>query len=340
MAYITIDRDNLLHNLNLLALKTASKKRLAIVLKDNAYGHGDTIIARLASSYGIEEAVCATVEEAKRVEKFFRRILILRGEPFPHPIFSFAVNSLDDLARCAPDSSVELKFDTGMHRNGIPPDSLSTALEMVKRKSLDLVGIMSHYADADMCGSEFYRQRRVFREIRSIVSLRGIAGVRFHSHNSAALLRCSSFDEDIARVGIASYGLAQMPSPFGSFDLRPVLSLYAEKVSSIHLHAGARIGYGGEYRLEEDATLSTYDIGYGSGWRRGDASNPYITPHGLRILGRVSMDFITLRSTDETVCIMDDARVASKHFGTISYEIVTSLHPAIERRVVKGNVNA
>ncbi len=44
MALIQIDRDSLFHNLEWFSKKVGSKERVAIVLKDNAYGHGLKII--------------------------------------------------------------------------------------------------------------------------------------------------------------------------------------------------------------------------------------------------------------------------------------------------------
>jgi len=57
MAFITINRHNFHHNLNQIALKTGSKEKIAIVLKDKAYGHGLVLMAKLASEFGIKHAV-------------------------------------------------------------------------------------------------------------------------------------------------------------------------------------------------------------------------------------------------------------------------------------------
>jgi alanine racemase len=81
-------------------------------------------------------------------------------------------------------------------------------------------------------------------------------------------------------------------------------------------------------------TVSTYDLGYGDGWTRGESGDPYITAENLPILGRVSMDFITLESTKAQLCIMNDAQKAAQHFGTISYEITTALSKDIKRITV------
>ncbi|RLA00152.1 MAG: alanine racemase, partial [Gammaproteobacteria bacterium] len=64
MAFITINKANFYHNLNQIALQTGSLEKIAIVFKDNAYGHGITLMAKLAAEYGVKQAVVRTLEEA------------------------------------------------------------------------------------------------------------------------------------------------------------------------------------------------------------------------------------------------------------------------------------
>jgi len=334
MAYIEIDKTNYFYNLNQLALKVGSKEQLAVVLKDNAYGHGLEIIAKLASEFGIKEAVVIDTKEADRIKKYFKNILILNDTPLPIDNFSYAVTSLQTLKECNSDSSIELKVDTGMHRNGIAMSELKEAIAIIKSRRLNLKGLMTHYRSADILSSEYFWQKKRFEQLRRDIISMGFKDIRFHSHNSAALLRCNSFDEDIARVGIATYGCIDMPQILSGIKLKPVMSLWAKRVNSRILRAGERVGYGGDFIADRDMIISTYDIGYGDGWFRGDSVNPYKTAEGLEILGRVSMDFITLEGDRDRVCIMQDANKASKHFGTISYEITTALSKDI-RRVVK-----
>jgi alanine racemase len=64
------------------------------------------------------------------------------------------------------------------------------------------------------------------------------------------------------------------------------------------------------------------------------ANNSFITADNLSILGRVSMDFITLESDKEEVCILNNAQDAAKQLGTISYEMTTILSVHIKRTIV------
>jgi len=333
MAYIKIDTQNLKHNINFLLNKSNSK--LAAVLKDNAYGHGLVEVAQIASKVGVKEAVVANYDEAIKIKNYFKHILILGGEitkDFSN--ISFAINDFKSLKSTPKGVKIELKVDTGMHRNGIAFEELRDALEIIKKQELNLIGVMSHFRSADELSSEYFWQKKRFEEVKKEVIKFGFKGVRFHSHNSAALLRCKSFDEDIARVGIALYGYSCLPNIFGDFGLKPVLSLWAKRVSTKFLKAGNRVGYGGDFVVLKDGYYSTYDLGYGDGWPRGDSKRAYVLPTKERIIGRVSMDFVTINSTKDELCIMDNAKVASSYFDTISYEMTTKLSPYLKRILI------
>lgn len=334
MAFITINRQNFYHNLNQIALKTGSIEKIAIVLKDNAYGHGLELMGRLASEFGIKHAVVRNSAEAVLIKQLFETVLILGDKIMKDEKYSFSINTLEDIKNAQRGAKVELKVDTGMHRNGIAPDEIDEAFELIKEHGLELVGVMTHYRSADELGSELFWQQKQFESIRKRVKDAGFKGVRVHSHNSAAILRMKHFDEDLVRVGIGAYGYNELPNSFDKIVLRPVMALHVKKVSCRVLKAGERIGYGGEYIAEDEMRVSTYDLGYGDGWCRGDAQNPYITAEGLPIIGRVSMDFISLASDKEEVCIMRDAQLAAKQLGTISYEITTALSESIPREII------
>ena len=57
MAFIKINKQNFYHNLNQIALKTGSIEKIAIVLKDNAYGHGLELMGKLG--IGVWHQTCS-----------------------------------------------------------------------------------------------------------------------------------------------------------------------------------------------------------------------------------------------------------------------------------------
>jgi alanine racemase len=288
-------------------------------------------MAKLASEFGLTKAVVRKLDEANEIRGYFREIIILGDRAVAHPQFSFTLNSMGDILRAERGSTVELKVDTGMHRNGISTNELETALQLIESRGLHLKGVMSHNRSADELSSELFWQYKRFEFVKQRVQSLGFKNIRFHSFNSASTLRMDSKNEDLIRLGIGAYGYNELPKVYGnSIKLKPVLSLWANRVSTRKLKKGARVGYGGSFVAPKDMIVSTYDLGYGDGWMRSDSFKPFITAEGLPILGRVSMDYISLESTKERVSIFNNAKYAGEQLGTIPYEILTQLSNRLE----------
>jgi alanine racemase len=196
---------------------------------------------------------------------------------------------------------------------------------------------MTHFRSADELSSELFWQQKQWEAIKTKICQKcqelGIKQPLFHSANSATVLRMDSYQDDFARCGIAIYGYDEMHPSLGEYDLKPVLKLYAQKISSRALEKGDRVGYGGVGVLKKDSIVTTYDIGYGDGFFRHDGKSDLILG-GKEVLGRVSMDSIAFEGEDEKICLIGDAKAIAKKFGTISYDVLVKLSPAIDRRVV------
>jgi len=82
MAYIKLNRENFYHNICQIANKTGSLEKIAIVLKDNAYGHGLLEMAEMASDFGIRHAVVRDEREAKEVVTLFDSTMTRYTPPY------------------------------------------------------------------------------------------------------------------------------------------------------------------------------------------------------------------------------------------------------------------
>ncbi len=338
MGYIKINKNAFFYNLEVIIKKAGDRDKVALVLKDNAYGHGLLEIASLSSEFGIKRAVVRNLFEAKRVESFFDYILVLADMPQEITPFHFTINSLEDIKKFPKGSKVELKVDTGMHRSGILPKELKEAFLLIKKQKLDLKGVFTHYRSADELSGELFWQQKNFEDVKN-ESLRlckefGFEKPLFHSCNSAALFRLNEFIDDFARVGIAAYGYLEMDEVFDKPELKPVLSLWAKRISKRELKKGERVGYGGVFEAEKDLVLSTFDVGYADGFFRLDGTKEYILPQGYKVAGKVSMDSISVLCDEEEICIINDAKIPARFFGTITYEILVKLSPFLKREVL------
>lgn len=338
MAYITLNKKSFFNNLDIISNTAKSKDKVAVVLKDNAYGHGIKEISSMAKEYGIKRAVVFSNDEAKKAEEFFEYILVLGiNPPIKSKKFRYAINSLEHLDSFEKGTLVELKVDTGMHRNGIMMDELEEAFSKIKQAGLILEGVFTHHRSADELSSEWFWQNQNFKKVKQVskelVKQYGFAPLRFHSCNSASLFRHGEFDEDMTRAGIAIYGCMKLPKALHVEGFKPVLSLYATKNSSRTLKKGDRVGYGGIFDLKEDCVVSNYDFGYGDGFFR-NSSNIYKTPQDILQVGRISMDNSSFLTDKEELLIFDDASKAGEFYGTFSYEVLTSLKESLHRKIV------
>lgn len=339
MAKIVLNKSNYFHNLKIITEHAGSIDKVAVVLKDNAYGHGLVEISSMAKEFGIKNAVVRTAKEAIQIEEYFDQILILadsENSTYSHS-FHIVINSLEEIERLPENTNVHLKVDSGMHRNGINPKELEKAIYGLSKKKLNLKGVMTHYKSADELSCDFFWQRSVFRQVKNdIIQLCEklfIPVPKFHSANSSGLFRFKNFDEDFVRIGIAQYGYLETDSIFDNPDLKPVMSLWANRISTREIKKNQKVGYGGTYLAKENMKISTYDIGYGDGFLRLNGKQKYLTPKGYEILGRVSMDNISVNSDDDEICIFEDVRQLAKIHGTISYEITTTLLPHIKKEI-------
>jgi len=338
MAYITLNKNHFFNNLDIIANRTKAKDKIALVLKDNAYGHGLLEMAGLAKEYGITKAVVRTCKEAEVIEDFFEYILVLGDIPTTkNDKIRYTINDIKSINKFPKNTKVELKIDTGMHRNGVALSELHEAFQKIKEHSLVLEAVFTHHRSADELTSEWFWQNENFKIVKEkskeLAEEFGFGKLRFHSANSASLARTQDFDEDMARVGISAYGCMQLPSPLSEDGLKPVLSLWATKISSRELKKGQKVGYGGVYMSEENSIVSNYDFGYGDGFLRS-CSNVYKTPNDEKLVGRISMDNSSFLSDKEELLIFDDALHVASFAGTISYEVLTSLKSDISREVI------
>jgi len=341
VAYIEISKDNYQHNIELLANKAGGKDKLMVVLKDNAYGHGLKTMAKLACSFGIKTSAVKTLEEAKKISFLFEEVLILSDHPplkLQNDTVSYAVHSLEGLKQFPKKSAIHVNVDSGMHRNGIMENEIKEALDIIVTNNLNLKGIFTHFRSADDINSEQYWQnenfKRVKKEVKKFIKKVNISMPKFHSCNSASLLRReTSLEDDFARCGISTYGYTHLNKSFKEFDLKPVMSLWAEKLSSRSLKKGDRVGYGGMYELKIDSKISTYDIGYGDGFFRYDGKSELVL-EGKKVCGRISMDSFSMLGNEQKVCLFHDANYLAKKNGTITYDIITKLSPFIKRVII------
>ena len=168
-----------------------------------------------------------------------------------------------------------------------------------------------------------------------------------HAANSAAVFREPRAHFDMARCGVAVYGLDPFQGDPAERGLRPALSLRSYVADVKAFAAGAGAGYGRTWRAERDTCVGVLPLGYGDGVRRGLSNDAEVLIGGRRypLVGTVSMDNVTVdlgpgtevEPGAEAVLIGaqgDDAILAedlARRLGTINYEITCGISARVPR---------
>ena len=364
-AWVEVDLGAIQKNVALLA-KQAGKAQLWATVKANGYGHGAVQVAQAALGAGATGLCVALADEAHelRQAKITAPILIVSEQPatqFEQMLRDDVVatlyneSTINSYAKTASDlgivGKVHLKVDTGMHRVGAPVASAMTRCRQIKSlASLQLDGVYTHFATADLPNhDETAKQVQRFDNVVAELDQESLRPKYVHTSNSAAAMRVLSATTDIARVGIAIYGIA----PSGELesmakDLQPALSLHARVSHVQHLAAGEGVSYGLRTKLSQAATIATLPIGYADGvqrrlWKVG--GEVLIGGKRCPIVGVVTMDQLMVNCGDADVQIGDHAiligaqgsqsisanEIAVK-LETIGYEIVCGISARIPRK--------
>lgn len=370
-----VNLDAIAHNTATLVARVGRHgASVMAIVKANAYGHGLVPSARAATAAGASWLGVAQADEAVTLRRagFTQKIftwLYGPGVPFAellnHDIdvsvcTEWAVSELVLAAQqTGKTARVHLKIDTGLGRNGVPPQQIDSVLDPLlaaqERGLVNLVGIWSHlaYADEPEHPANF-DQAQVFD--RAIAYCQG-AGATFevrHLANSAATLTNPDLFYDLVRPGIALYGLVPAPQ-MGSatdFGLIPAMTLEADLATVKTLPAGHGVSYSHQYRTETQTVTAVVPLGYGDGILRSGSSSSTHTGGPVQVgetrtmvAGRICMDqFVidlgpgaTAVAGDVAVLFGDPARGVpavddwAAATGTICYEITTRLSERVPR---------
>jgi alanine racemase len=350
-AEAVVDLDALRHNVSLLAER--AQAAVMAVVKADGYGHGAVPVARAALRAGATWLGSCSAAEAVDLRKAGIEAPILAwlytaDEDLSDAVAAgvdLSVASLDEL-RAAEGAAIHLKIDTGLNRNGCPPELWP---ELVKAaREMNVKAIWSHLAAADEPGHpSIGQQAERFDWAYQVALDAGLSPMR-HIANSAATLTRPDLHFDLVRVGIAMYGLNPVPQ---HEDLRPVMTFRSSVVHAKRTPAGEAVSYGQTWTAQQDTTLALVPVGYADGVPRGLSGCLEVWVAGRRrpVVGRVCMDQIVVDCGDDSVSPGDEvilfgpgdrgeptAREWADKLGTIDYEIVTNMYRPRVRRVYLG----
>jgi alanine racemase len=247
---------------------------------------------------------------------------------------------------------VHLKHDSGMGRLGTfdGDEVLALARATAADPDLELAAVWTHFATADEPDDDegyFFEQLDRFEPVAAAVRAE-FPEVTVHAANSAAVFRSPRSHFDMARVGVALYGLDPFQLDPAARGLAPVLSLRSHVATVKRFPAGQSAGYGRRWRAPVDTWVGVIPLGYGDGVRRSLTNDCDVLVDGRRypLVGTVSMDNLTIDLGPETtiepgaeavlIGRQGDEEIRAEEvaarLGTINYEVTTALLPRVPRR--------
>jgi alanine racemase len=360
---LTVDLDAIVANWRKLE-KTAVPAECAGVVKANAYGCGAEQVARALSNAGCKTFFVATLDEARVVRGVVpasAAVYVLDGF-FQHSGEAYAkidcrpvIGDLNELAewdvfcrRSGWNGGAAIHIDTGMNRLGLTIAEAQGIIPRINAGDHGITLVMSHLVSAEQLNNQTNtKQLTAFREIASLFS-----GVPAALSNSSGIYLGPQYQFDMVRPGAALYGVN--PTPEADNPMQPVVELKARIVQIRNVERGDTVGYGGTWTARRPTKLAIVASGYADGYFRAASANDgtrgaEVVVSGKRcpIAGRVSMDLIAVDVTDleknaarrgHLVTLIGEGITVDElahHFGTIGYEVLTSLGRRFAR-VYKG----
>jgi alanine racemase len=362
---LTIDLDAVTDNVRAIRRRTLGE--VMAVVKSDGFGHGTVDVARAALRGGATRFGVTSIEEA----------LVLRAAGLAQPVLSWlnpvdadfgrAVTAGIELAvpglahlRAVADRAcgarVHLHLDTGMARDGAPPEewaALCRAARAAERAgSIRVVGLMGHLACAARPAHPANERGRV--RFAWGVRVAWTAGLRppdRHLAATAATLSDARNHHTMSRIGAGLVGIDESHT----VRLRPALRLAAPLVAVRSVRAGTPVGYGHTWTAPYATRLGLIAVGYADGLPYTASGRGEVQIAGLRrpVAGRISMDMTVIDlGPDVAACparIGDVATVFgpgedgepttaewARWAGTLEHEVVTGLGPRLRRVVTSA----
>lgn len=318
-AWAEIDLQGLVQNMQ-YARKLTGKK-IMCVIKGDAHGHGAVACGKALEENGADAFGVACLEEGIALRKSGSKlpILVLGWTPveFIQELIHYDLTQSvldEDYARelslaAQKPLQVHVKLDTGMSRTGIfAQNDAAAAAETVLRISqlpnLNLTGIFTHFAAADMPEKDDFTawQKQNYEAVLAELARLGFdRQITHHVGNSATIMYHPEAHFDMVRMGVMMYGL--YPDGIWQPDgpLQPILTLKARVAQVKQLPAGAAISYGCTATTTHPTKIAVVSAGYADAYPRSlSNTGAYAVIRGAKCpqIGRVCMDLCMFDITD------------------------------------------
>ncbi|MBT4769783.1 MAG: alanine racemase [Rhodospirillaceae bacterium] len=372
-AVLTIDLDAIVANYRLIAARLAPGCKPGAVVKADAYGLGFRQVAPVLAANGCEKFFVADLWEGISLRECLSdidsdgEIFVFNGPPAnragkitPESLAAFSdlhlipvlntpqqVKAWKDHQGAGKNRPAAVHIDTGMTRLGLESEKVISMAKEGLFQGLDIDYLFSHLACADDPDNSMNKE-----QLEAFSSARSFLGNPPASlANSSGVFLGEKYHFDLVRVGGALYGMNPLPGKEN--PMAPVVSLSARILQIHDIDSPRAVGYGATSKIVRPGKIATIAVGYADGYMRSlsNRGQAFIEGFQVPVIGRVSMDYITLDVSDlapgtlrpdtvvELIGPNYDIDALAKKAGTLAYEVLTGLGNRY-RRVYTGGDSA
>ena len=368
-SWVEVNLKQIEENLEIYKKHLKKDAEIMAVVKADAYGHGDAMVAKTLSDHGVRLFAVSNIDEAVGLRNagVDGEILILgySSPKYANTIYYLNLTQAivsDEYAKALALTGYHLKcqfaIDTGMNRIGLPSKNAKAAADIIRSYDgpFQVTGLFTHLCVADGTSEDdvsyTLHQLELFKDIVDELSDMNLPYI--HCYNSAGglyHLRDDEFNKkigNIVRLGIILYGLKPDRSNVLPEGIKPAMNWMSVISLVKELERGESIGYGRTFVTKRKSIIATVTTGYADGYSRLFSNKGFVLIKGFKapIVGNVCMDQTLIDVTDipfeikmgdkvvlmgESYGAMYDADAMAADLGTIGYEVACCISKRVQR---------
>jgi len=331
---IFVSKENLSHNYRQID-KFSGNSTVISVIKGDGYGHGLLECCKILKSNNCKNFYVARLDDAIKLREKFKNINIylLSGVISKNDLKDIKnskiipiINNIDQLSLLNTSQKLNyiLHVDTGMNRLGFHTSELEKYSNLINKRNI--IFLMSHLSSADDLN-----KNESNRQLEKLIEVNKKFNLPLSIANSSGIYLGKKFHLNYVRPGKSLYGI----NPFykKNFNLRQVMSIYSPILQIQNVNKGSSIGYSQTYKLKKNLKVATIDFGYSDGFLRSGSNKGFvfIDKFSCKILGRVSMDLITIdvsKVPNDKLYLGKPVEIigSNQRYDKIAYETGTNEH--------------
>lgn len=338
---IFLSKSNLLSNLKYI--ESVGGKKICVMIKANAYGHGDREIVSMLDGRVEYFGVSNQSEGIRARERTSCNVLVFgKCENYLECMknnLSFALFSYDEaktILKIGEQGGYKPKFhlclNSGMNRYGFKKEEeILKTIDLLESKNLQLQGFYTHFSCLTSDVEYTKRQEEIYLKAKSLLP----KAWDTICHVGGGKTIYKHIEGDMYRTGLEIYG-------YGNENLKAVMSVSSEIVDLQNVAKGEHVGYLCGFTAQEDMRVATIPLGYGDGLPRKLSNKLEVLINGqrARVCGNICMDAFMVDVSalscqiGDRVEILTDARELAPLIESTEYEVLVNFGKFRGERII------